>query len=145
MSEGDTETEPRKGRAALAVFSRIGSAIRSSREEQGLSLARLAAMSGTGKSQLSKYENGKELPKLESLARILDALDLTPLALFYWASLLVRGVSHADIRAEMLQAEVRHDAGSRPFQALLRAAFEAYGAYLEARMPDRPGRQGKTG
>jgi transcriptional regulator with XRE-family HTH domain len=145
MSEGDVETEPGEVRGALAVFRRLGGAIRLMREQQGTSLANVARLSRTSKSQLSKYETGKELPKLESLARVLDALDLEPLTVFYWATRLARGVSQTDIRDEMLHAEVRHDAGSQPFQALLSAAFEAYRAYLEARMAGRSGREGMAG
>lgn len=141
MSEEDAEAE-RGAPGALAVFSRIGSAIRLSREEQGLTLAALATMCGTSKSRLSKYETGKELPKLESLARILDALGLAPITVLSWAARLARGVSHADLRDEVLHAEARHDAGSRPFTTLLNAALEAYRAYLEASMPDRKGKSG---
>jgi transcriptional regulator with XRE-family HTH domain len=36
-----------------------------------------------GKGQMSKYESGKELPKLESLERLLRALGTSPLAFFY--------------------------------------------------------------
>lgn len=144
MSAGGEEVEP-GAPEAMAVFSRIGPAIRLTREEQGLSLSALAAICGTSKSRLSKYETGKELPKLESLARILDALGLAPLTIFYWAARLARGVSHADLQEEMLHAEARRDAGSQPFEALLSATFEAYRAYLEARMPDRQGREGMAG
>ena len=36
-----------------------------------------------GKSQLSKYENGKELPKLDSLEKLLDALGVSAFDFFY--------------------------------------------------------------
>jgi transcriptional regulator with XRE-family HTH domain len=145
LSEGDVEREHGEARSALAVFRRLGGAIRLVREQQGISLANVARLSRTSRSQLSKYETGKELPKLESLARVLDALDLEPLTIFYWATRLERGVSHVDIRHEMLHAEMRHDAGSQPFQALLSAAFDAYRAYLEARMPGSQGREEMAG
>jgi transcriptional regulator with XRE-family HTH domain len=44
-----------------------------------------------GKSQLSKYEQGKELPKLESLERVLAVLNLGSLDFFYALHLLDRG------------------------------------------------------
>lgn len=128
------KSEPGGAEGALATFKQVGSALRLVREERGLSLARLAALSSSGKSQLSKYENGKELPKLDSLARVLDALDVEPLTLFYWASRLSRGVSLADIEEEMLHTEARRDAGSQPFNNLFNAALEAHMAYVKAGM-----------
>jgi transcriptional regulator with XRE-family HTH domain len=131
----------------LAAFKQVGSALRLVREERGLSLARLAVLSSSGKSQLSKYENGKELPKLDSLARILDALDVEPLTLFYWAGRLARGVSEADIGEETLRSETRRDAGSQTFKELFDCALEAHREYVEAKMgarrPSKPGRQRK--
>lgn len=119
---------------SLAVFQRVGPAIRLLREERGLSSARLAVLSSTGKSQLCKYENGKELPKLESLARLLDALDVEPLILFYWAGRLSRGVLEEDIEEELLRAEARRSPGSQPFENLFDAALAAHKAYIVARL-----------
>jgi transcriptional regulator with XRE-family HTH domain len=117
---------------ALAVFQQIGTALRLCREKKGFSLARLAELAATGKSQLSKYENGRELPKLDSLARVLDALDMEPLRLFYLAGWLARGMPEADIGEEMLRSESRHNAGSQPFRKLFDAALEAHKAYVKA-------------
>jgi transcriptional regulator with XRE-family HTH domain len=121
-------------KGALAAFQQVGPALRLVREERGLSLARLAVLSSSGKSQLSKYENGKELPKLDSLARVLDALEVEPLTLFYWANRLSRGVSEADLADEMLRAETRRHPGTLPFKKLFDAALEAHKAYIEAGM-----------
>jgi transcriptional regulator with XRE-family HTH domain len=127
----------------MAAFMRAGSALRLIREERGLSIARLAELSSSGKSQLSKYENGKELPKLDSLARILDALGVEPLTLFYWADRLARSVSEADIADEMLRSAIRRDEGSRAFKELFDRALEAHRMYIEAKMEARqPGKPG---
>lgn len=61
------------------AFSNLGLALQVVRHFSGQSQATLARKAGCGKSQLSKYENGKELPRLESLARLLDALGISPL------------------------------------------------------------------
>jgi transcriptional regulator with XRE-family HTH domain len=128
------KSEPVGAGDALATFKQVGSALRLVREERGLSLTRLAGLSSSGKSQLSKYENGKELPRLDSLARVLDALDVEPLTLFYWAGRLSRGISEADIGEEMLRAEARRNAGSQPFKNLFDAVLKAHEAYVEAGM-----------
>ncbi|HEY6321893.1 MAG TPA: helix-turn-helix transcriptional regulator [Thermoanaerobaculia bacterium] len=46
------------------------------REQRGLSQAEFAARSGISISQLSKYENEKERMRLDTLARLLEVLDL---------------------------------------------------------------------
>jgi transcriptional regulator with XRE-family HTH domain len=129
----------------LVTFKQVGSALRLVREERGLSLARLAELSSSGKSQLSKYENGRELPGLHSLARILDALDVEPLTLFYWAGRLARGVSETDIGEEALRSATRRDAGWQVFKELFDLALEAHRVYVEAKMgarqPSKPGRR----
>jgi len=64
------------------MFSNFGRTLVLLRELQGKSQAKLAREAGIGKSQLSKYETGKELPKLESLAKVLSALGIGLLDLF---------------------------------------------------------------
>lgn len=70
------------------MFERLGLTLKVLRELSGMSQAALAQKARLGKSQLSKYESGRELPKLDSLGRILAALDATPLQLFYLHDLL---------------------------------------------------------
>ena len=53
------------------------------RELRGLSQGEAAVQAGLGKSQLSKYEHGRELPKLASLGRILEVFDVSPSVFFY--------------------------------------------------------------
>jgi len=70
------------------MFAELGRTLRDLREAIGLTQAALARKAGVGKSQLSKYEQGKELPKLETLERLLTALGADPLTLFYTEHLL---------------------------------------------------------
>ena len=70
------------------MFAELGNTLRALRESRGFSQAELARRAGMGKSQVSKYERGKELPQLGSLERLLDALGAEPLTLFYTAHLL---------------------------------------------------------
>jgi transcriptional regulator with XRE-family HTH domain len=61
----------------------LGSALSLLRELRGKSQARLAREAGIGKSQLSKYETGKEMPKLDSLEKVLHALEVGQYEFFY--------------------------------------------------------------
>lgn len=81
------------GADAAGFFSQLGLALIILRAKAGLSARGLAAKAGVGTSQLSKYENGRESPKLETLARLLGALNVEPLAFFYLMRLLHRGAS----------------------------------------------------
>jgi transcriptional regulator with XRE-family HTH domain len=60
----------------VGVFQNLGRTLIRLRERAGKSQTALARAASVGKSQLSKYENGKELPKLESLERVLVALGI---------------------------------------------------------------------
>jgi transcriptional regulator with XRE-family HTH domain len=70
------------------VFRNLGKTLVLLRELRGKSQAQVAREAGVGKSQLSKYENGKELPKLDSLARVLEALALNYWSFFYTLALV---------------------------------------------------------
>lgn len=70
------------------MFTHLGTTLRILREEAGLQQAELARQTGVGNSQLSQYELGKMLPKLESLEKILEGLGTDPLTFFYTAHLL---------------------------------------------------------
>jgi len=65
------------------VFNNLGESLALLRQIRGLSQAETARRSGIGKSQLSKYENGRELPKLDSLARLLAVLEVSHFDFFY--------------------------------------------------------------
>lgn len=74
----------------MHMFGHLGLTITLLRGLRRKTQAQVAREAGIGKSQLSKYENGKELPKLDSLAKILTVLEVTPLGLFYLQDLLDR-------------------------------------------------------
>lgn len=65
------------------MFANLGRTLGLLRELRGKSQARVAREAGIGKSQLSKYENGKELPKLDSLEKVLNALGVGHFEFFY--------------------------------------------------------------
>jgi len=86
-----------------------------------------------GKSQVSKYESGKELPKLETLGKLLDVLGSDPLTLFYTAHLLQH---RAEISPATLLVVTTTD-DRDPALATLRRLFshfvEAFEALVETR------------
>lgn len=65
------------------MFRNLGSTLRVLRDLRRLSQTELARAARIGKSQLSKYENGRELPKLDSIERILAVLRVRPSDLFF--------------------------------------------------------------
>jgi transcriptional regulator with XRE-family HTH domain len=64
------------------MFGKVGTTLEVLRRLRGMSQAEVARAAGIGKSQLSKYENGRELPKLDSLEKVLVVLRIQPLAFF---------------------------------------------------------------
>lgn len=70
------------------MFAELGTALRALRESAGLTQAEAARKAKIGKSQLSKYERGKEWPQFVSLEKLLKALDAEPITLFYTAHLM---------------------------------------------------------
>jgi transcriptional regulator with XRE-family HTH domain len=67
----------------MGMFANLGMALSLLRELRGKSQSRVAREARIGKSQLSKYENGKELPKLDSLEKILRVLKVDMFEFFY--------------------------------------------------------------
>jgi transcriptional regulator with XRE-family HTH domain len=67
----------------MGMFINLGKTLSLVRELRGRSQAWVAREAGVGKSQLSKYENGKELPKLDSLEKVLKALGVGYFEFFY--------------------------------------------------------------
>jgi len=74
----------------MGMFHNLGKTLSLLRELRGKSQARVAREAGIGKSQLSKYENGKELPKLDSLEKVLKALGVGHFEFFYTLYLVDR-------------------------------------------------------
>lgn len=94
----------------MGMFINLGKTLGLLRELRGKSQARVAREAGIGKSQLSKYENGKELPKLDSLEKVLKALGVGHFEFFYTLYLV-------DQRADGL---ARGDAGQALVEQLSR-------------------------
>lgn len=80
----------------MAMFTNLGHTLSLLRELRGKSQARVAREAGIGKSQLSKYENGKELPKLDSLEKVLIALKVSYFEFFYTLHLVDRRASELE-------------------------------------------------
>jgi len=82
------------------MFDNLGKALILIREIRGKSAAQICREAGIGKSQLSKYENGKEFPKFESLKRVLDALEIGAFEFFYTMHLIDIQAANLDLREE---------------------------------------------
>lgn len=70
------------------MFGNLGRTLALLREMRGYSQLALSREARIGKSQLSKYENGRELPKLETLERVLSVLGVQPISFFYTVAML---------------------------------------------------------
>lgn len=74
----------------MGMFVNLGRTLSLLRDLRGKSQATVAREAGIGKSQLSKYENGKELPKLDSLEKVLGVLEVGHFEFFYTLYLVDR-------------------------------------------------------
>src|SRR5262245_25226797 len=96
QSAGARTSKPRsRQNAAAGVFAHMGTALVLLRTLRSKSQAKVARDAGIGKSQLSKYERGRELPKLESLSRLLLALEATHLEFAYTLALVQQRAERA--------------------------------------------------
>jgi transcriptional regulator with XRE-family HTH domain len=78
------------------MFGNLGRTLALLREMRGYSQLALSREARIGKSQLSKHENGRELPKLETLERVLSVLDVQPISFFYTVAMLDSLVGRLD-------------------------------------------------
>jgi transcriptional regulator with XRE-family HTH domain len=101
----------------MGMFANLGRTLSLLRELRGRSQTRVAREARIGKSQLSKYENGKELPKFETLEKILHVLKVDMFEFFYTLYLV-------DGRA----AALAHAAGIAGIAGVAGAAGVAAGA-----------------
>ena len=102
----------------MGMFVNLGRTLSLLRELRGRSQAQVAREAGIGKSQLSKYENGKELPKLDSLEKVLGVLDVGHFEFFYTLHLVDqraaalarprRGQSSGEMDMDELMDEALH-------------------------------------
>jgi transcriptional regulator with XRE-family HTH domain len=91
----------------MDMFANLGRTLSLLRELRGKSQSRVAREARIGKSQLSKYENGHELPKLDSLEKILRVLKVDMFEFFYTLYLV-------DGRAAALTGPGRQAGGESP-------------------------------
>ncbi len=152
------------------MFSNVGQTLSLLRELQGMTQVGLAKDAGIGKSQLSKYENGRELPKLESLEKVLTGLRVSYFEFFYTLCMIDRravdlkgagdrGAARAGATAgepvlplppflsgDTLLAESTDQAFGQVFSDLLllyRRVFEQIVASGARRRPERPARRAR--
>ena len=120
------------------MFKSLGLTLRVLRELSGCSQAEIARKAQIGKSQLSKYETGKELPRLESLGKVIAVLGTTPLMVFYVSSVLERtGPSSGGLRADLLEqgaATFLHGRESHCYRDLFDRFLTLFEAAAEARV-----------
>lgn len=84
------------------TFRNLGRTLALLRDMRGMGLRATARKAGVGVSQLSKYEHGHGLPRLESLEKILTALGVTIFDLFTTMALL-------DLREEEIRSGTQRD------------------------------------
>jgi transcriptional regulator with XRE-family HTH domain len=112
----------------MGMFANLGRTLSLLRELRGKSQSRVAREARIGKSQLSKYENGKELPKLDSLEKILRVLKVDMFEFFYTLYLV-------DGRAAALAAAAPADDDGGVAPAATSAAVPFYLPPLPHRHP----------
>ena len=95
--------------SCMGMFTNLGRTLSLLRELRGKSQARVAREAGIGKSQLSKYENGKELPKLDSLEKVLNALKVGYFEFFYTLYLVDRRAADLELTADGTQARAAEE------------------------------------
>lgn len=81
------------------IYRNLPRAITLIRELRGHSQSEIARRSGIGKSQVSKYESGRELPKLDTLAGLLKALEVGVFEFWYTVHLIDAGEAQIDSSA----------------------------------------------
>lgn len=95
------------------TFRNLGRSLTLLRDLRNVSLRATARKAGVGQSQLSKYENARTLPRLESLEKILKALGVTPLDLFNAMALfdLFEEEMRSGFRKESMVFNILHTRG----------------------------------
>jgi len=119
------------------MFENLGKALGLLRELRGLSQAKTAKAAGIGKSQLSKYENSKELPKLDSLEKLLKVLGVGYFEFFYTLRFVDdRATSRGSVhQIPMLPPEahgsILHPTTQAIFQTVFADFFKLYSRVVE--------------
>jgi transcriptional regulator with XRE-family HTH domain len=109
----------------MGMFVNLGRTLSLLRELRGKSQANVAKEAGIGKSQLSKYENGKELPKLDSLEKVLKVLEVGHFEFFYTLYLVDRRAADL-LRGKDSPGPEREDVGILDEQLYLPPLLKGY-------------------
>ncbi|HKH48436.1 MAG TPA: helix-turn-helix transcriptional regulator [Thermoanaerobaculia bacterium] len=120
------------------MFAEVGAALRFLRESVDLTQAELARRARVGKSQLSKYESGKELPKLESLGKLLAVLETEPLILFYTAHLLQHRERIVPVALLLATRPPGRDPALESFRKLFDQFLESFEVLVRSRLGATP-------
>jgi len=116
------------------MFAEVGTTLRLLREAANLTQAELARRARVGKSQLSKYESGKELPKLESLAKLLAALGTEPLTLFHTAHFLRHRAEVSPVALLLTTKPPGKDPALESFRKLFDQFLESFEVLVRSRL-----------
>jgi transcriptional regulator with XRE-family HTH domain len=88
----------------------IGRALAVLRQERSLSQHELASRCGIGRSQISKYEAGKETMKLDTLGKLLGALNVEPEQFFQVVRSIEESLRPRQARRDRIEERVLRDA-----------------------------------
>ena len=81
----------------MGMFANLGPTLSLLRELRRMSQAQVAREARIGKSQISKYEKGKEQPKLDSLEKVLNALRVGYFEFFHTLYLVDRRTADLEL------------------------------------------------
>ena len=123
-----------EGTPPEGMSAELGATLRALRETKGLSQGELARRAGMGKSQVSKYEGGRELPKLETLERLLRALDADFLTLFYTAHLLKHRAEISPLGLLITTTPLLDDPALASFRSLFGHFLDSFEILLATRL-----------
>ena len=123
------------------MFAELGKTLRALRESRGFSQAELARRAGLGKSQVSRYERGKELPQLVSLEKLLGALGAEPLTLFYTAHLLQHRAEISPLGMMITTTPLLDDPALASFRRLFGHFLESFEILMASRFRRQDGQE----
>lgn len=122
----------------MEMFDHVGLTLTVLRTLKRMKQAELAARAGIGKSQLSKYEGGKEQPKLAALSKLLTALDVTPLGFFYTHHLILGRAKDVPLAGvPVAEASVLFSRSGEALSRLLEDIMSLHGILAEERLLTR--------
>jgi transcriptional regulator with XRE-family HTH domain len=122
------------------VFEKVGLALEVLRKLKGMSQAALAQAAGVGKGQISKYENGKELPKLDTLEKLLGVLQVSRVTFAVVLDFLDHGLDlPEDAAGERFHFDLlpQGDLVSKAFNELMRDLLALHKALLQSALDGR--------